>query len=119
MKTASKVFIIISMVVLPISFLVTLLAGITSISAGYQAGADEELVLVANILIGVLITTGVLFITSEVIGGIALHKIKVAKNRSELTVIAVFTLLFCTLVGGILMLCIPDSEFSTSTPVSK
>ena len=48
MKTAAKVFIIISMVVLPISFLTTFLVGINAITAGYQVGADEDLVLVAK-----------------------------------------------------------------------
>jgi hypothetical protein len=119
MKTAAKVFIIISMVVLPISFLTTFLVGINAITAGYQVGADEDLVLVANILIGVLIAIGVLLITSEVIGGLALHKLKVAKSKNELTVISVFTLLFCTLIGGILMLCIPEEEISGSAPVTK
>ena len=53
-----------------------------------------------------------------IVGFIALKKLKNAKSKSELTVIAIVTLLLCNTIGGILMLCLPESEFATA-PVAE
>jgi hypothetical protein len=53
-----------------------------------------------------------------IVGFIALKKLKTAKSKSELTVIAIVTLLLCNTIGGILMLCLPESEFATE-PVAE
>lgn len=47
-----------------------------------------------------------------IVGAIALKKLKTATTKSELTVIAIVTLLFCNLIGGILMLCIDEKELA-------
>lgn len=64
----------------------------------------------------VFIILGMVFqfwwIVPLIVGFIALKKLKNAKSKSELTGIAIVTLLFCNLIGGVLMLCLPDSEFA-------
>ena len=47
-----------------------------------------------------------------IIGAIALKKLKTSKSKSELTVMAVLTLLFVNLLGGIFMLLIKDEELA-------
>ena len=46
-----------------------------------------------------------------IVGAIALKKLKNAQSKSELTAMSVVTLLFCNIIAGILMLCLPDTEF--------
>lgn len=47
-----------------------------------------------------------------VVGAIALKKINKAKTKSDLQTIGVLTLLFCSMLGGIFLLCIEDDELS-------
>ena len=54
---------------------------------------------------------GALFIVPIIVGALALKKMKTATCKSDLTVMAVLNLLFCNLIGGILMLCLKDSDF--------
>lgn len=50
-----------------------------------------------------------------VVGIIALKKMNTAKTKSELTGIAICTLLLCNLLGGIFMLCISDEELAQNS----
>ncbi len=45
-----------------------------------------------------------------IIGVLALRKIEDASSRDELQTLGIFTTLFCSLLGGIFMLCIKDDE---------
>lgn len=63
------------------------------------------------IIIGMVV--GFWMILPLIFGFIALNKLKNAKSKDELTVVAILTLLFCNLIGGILMLCIPAEEFNS------
>lgn len=66
----------------------------------------------------VFIILGIVFtfylIVPIIIGVIALNKLENVQNKDELTGIAICTLLFCSLLGGIFMLCIPDTEFNST-----
>lgn len=55
---------------------------------------------------------GCIAILPLIIGGIGLSKINSAKDRSELVGIGVCVLLFCSLLGGIFMLCIPNEQLA-------
>lgn len=45
----------------------------------------------------------------------ACNKMDTAKHKTELTALGVVTLLFCSLLGGIFMLCIPDQELALNS----
>ena len=64
----------------------------------------------------VFIILGMIFsfymILPLIFGFIALKKLKTATKRDELTVIAILTLLFCNVIGGILMLCLKDEDLA-------
>lgn len=62
------------------------------------------------IIIGMVCTFWLIF--PLVVGILALNKINNAKSKEDLTAMAVLTILFCSFLGGILMLCIPDTEFN-------
>ena len=64
------------------------------------------------IILGMVLQCWMIF--PLIIGIIALKKMKKATSKSELTVIAILTLLFCNTIGGILMLCLPESEFAAA-----
>jgi len=64
----------------------------------------------------VFIILGMIFsfymILPLIFGFIALKKLKTATKRDELTVTAILTLLFCNVIGGILMLCLKDEDLA-------
>lgn len=62
------------------------------------------------IIIGMIV--GAIAILPLVFGGITLSKMKTATCKDDLTVWAVLTLLFCSLLGGIFLLCCKDEDFS-------
>ena len=53
-----------------------------------------------------------------IFGGIALSKMGKATKKSNLTVCAILNLLFCSLIGGILMLCISDADLAPAAPAA-
>jgi len=63
----------------------------------------------------VFIIIGMIFnfwwIVPIIIGIIAIRKLDTAQSKSDLTGIAVATLLCCNIIGGILMLCVDEKEF--------
>ncbi len=67
---------------------------------------------VAKVFIILGMIVGCWMIIPIIVGIFALKKLNTAKTKSELTVMAVITLLFCNLIGGILMLCISDEELA-------
>jgi hypothetical protein len=128
MKTASKVLIIISMVLAAVGALTTILVcsvgGILLRACQDALNEDPSSGLTVQelytLVLAFIITGCVLMVASvEIVGPIALHKLAVATSRSELIGIGVCTLIFCSTIGGILMLCIPDSEFTTPVVEAK
>lgn len=65
------------------------------------------------IIIGMIV--GAIGIIPLVIGGITLSKMKKATQKSDVTVWAVLSLLFCNLLGGIFLLCCKDEDFAPAT----
>ena len=66
----------------------------------------------------VFIILGMIFgfytILPLIFGFIALKKLKTATKKDELTVTAILTLIFCSLIGGVLMLCLKDQDLAPS-----
>lgn len=103
------------MVLTPISFIVLLILtiamnGITAAQVGTGI-TEADFAIVKSFYLILTIIAGVFTATSEIIGFLALGKLKSATAKNQTTVLSILTLIFCSLVGGILMLCIPDTEF--------
>jgi len=64
----------------------------------------------AKVLIIISMVCGFWMIIPLIVGAIALKKLNTASSKNELTGIAVCTLLFCSLIAGILMLCLKDED---------
>ncbi len=47
-----------------------------------------------------------------IVGAIALKRLETAKTKNDLVGIGVVTLLFCSFIGGILMLCIDENDLN-------
>lgn len=60
------------------------------------------------IILGMVI--GCILIVPIIVGAIALGKLEKAKTKDDLTTVAIITLLFCNLLGGIFMLMIENEE---------
>ena len=69
------------------------------------------------IIIGMIF--GACTILPLVFGFLALNKLKTAKSKDELIVWGVLTLLFCSLIGGILMLCLTEKDFVDAAAVEE
>ena len=52
-----------------------------------------------------------------IVGAIALHKLEKATSKNDLIVIGVLTILFCSVIGGILMLCMSEDELLSNRHV--
>ena len=64
----------------------------------------------AMIIIMAVLTIGAI----EIVGAFALKALGKAKQPSDLTAMGILTIIFCTIIGGILMLCIPQEDFKAS-----
>ena len=62
------------------------------------------------IILGMIVGCWTIF--PIIVGIFALKKLNTAKTKSDLTAMGVVTLLFCNLIGGILMLCISEEELA-------
>lgn len=62
------------------------------------------------IIIGMVCTF--YLIVPVIVGAIALSKMKKATSRAELTGIGIVTLLLCSLLGGIFLLCTKDEDYA-------
>ena len=124
MKTASRVIIIIKMAICALPFLILLIIwGIggmkavnDSISNGTLTGMEAAQAYAlgwALIIIAAVLTIGAI----EIVGAFALKALGNAKQPSDLTAMGILTIIFCTIIGGILMLCIPQEDFKASGSV--
>jgi hypothetical protein len=111
MKIASKVFIIIAMCAVPFFVLIGFIefTAIESMIALEYGAYESAAVLMAGLVL--LVISGLCSIAAtEVVGGVALKKLSVAKTKNDLIAIGICTIIFCSLLGGIFMLCIPETE---------
>lgn len=60
------------------------------------------------IIIGMIV--GCWTILPLIFGGITLSKLKKAQSKSELVAWGVLDIFFCSLIGGILVLCLKDED---------
>ena len=100
MKTVSRVFVTTLMVL-------TAISAITAITIVIVSMLNEWLLMTFAIAACVIAATLV-----EMTGRFALSKIETAKTRNELIPAGIVTILFCSFLGGIFMLCIDDSDLS-------
>ncbi|MBO5248039.1 MAG: hypothetical protein J6B54_01935, partial [Clostridia bacterium] len=68
----------------------------------------------AKVFIIIGIVFGIPAIFPIIVGTIALKKLKSAACKADIKTIGILTLIFCNIVGGILMLCLEDSDFALS-----
>jgi len=65
----------------------------------------------ARVFIILGMVCGFWMIVPLIVGAIALGKLSSAKSKDELLGVSICTLLFCSVLGGVFMLCLSDSEF--------
>lgn len=70
----------------------------------------------AKIFIILSIIGGFWLIFPLVLGILSIKKLNTATSKDELTTLGILTLIFCSLIGGILMLCITDKDLEENKP---
>lgn len=119
MKTAAKVFLWISIVGGFITFIVFMITAINlnmdllkeslgSKVSDYTAEQLEQLLTASKVISWVYAICG---LVPVILGGVSIWRLNVAKRKSQLIVWGILDILFCGLVSGILILCIPESDF--------
>ncbi len=68
----------------------------------------------AKVLTIIGMVAGFWMIVPIVIGIFSLKKLEEAKSKDELMVWGILNLLFCSLLGGIFMLCLKDSDLNNA-----
>ena len=119
MKTAIKVLNIVTIAVAAFSALLLIIIGIAfgvigeladeMVMNGMAVQDAEMFELFGELFSGVYIFMGIYMVVPIVFAAIGLKKLKNAKNKSDLRVIGILTIIFSNVASGILMLCIPDS----------
>ena len=69
------------------------------------------------IILGMVL--GAIFIFPIIVGAITLNRINNATKKEDIKGVAICTLLFCSLIAGILMLCLTQEDFERKTGLSK
>lgn len=114
MKTASKVFLIIGMVILPFYTLLLFVAKDAVLE--YFVQDDKEIM--GKALTIVSIAMAIYSVISIVVGILAIQKLKTAKNRNELVPLGIVSIFLVSLFGGIFMLCVKDEELNAGHAIS-
>jgi hypothetical protein len=120
MKIVIRVFTIIAMVCLPIAFLIfDIVWGFVGLKAIQDGIANGSITLAGAsaqdiytwILALAIVYTVIICAPGEVIGALSLKKINTATSKGQLIALGILQILFCSPVGGILMLAMPSSQF--------
>ena len=69
------------------------------------------------IIIGMII--GFWMILPIIFGALSLGKINTATQKSELVGLGICTLIFCSVLGGIFMLCITEEQLNQNRPATS
>jgi hypothetical protein len=70
-----------------------------------------------KVFIYLSIIFGFYLIVPIIVGVLALEKLDTAKNKEDLKTIGILTLIFCSVIAGILMLCMDDDELKENDVV--
>ena len=68
------------------------------------------------IIIGMVV--GAIGILPLIFGGITLSKMKTATSKEDVKVWGILDIFFCSMIGGILLLCCKDEDFAPATSES-
>lgn len=119
MKKLAKIFIYLGMagaiiVALFVSILTAIIVGINN---PYYYESD----LIASIILLVVVVAlcAVLCCINIIVGRITLRKMENAKSKDELFSISIICLIFCSIVSGIILLCLDENEFEEGKKIES
>lgn len=120
MKTASKVFLIMGMVILPLYAIMLFTSKDVMLEFLIQSEM-QDVEMMDKLLSIMAIVMAVCSVIALVVGSLALQKLKTAKNKNELVLFGVLSIFFVNLLGGIFMLCVKNEDLNAETiaPVSE
>ena len=119
MKKLAKIFIYLGMAgaVIVALFVSILAAIIVGINNPYYYESD----LIASIILLVVVVAlcAVLCCINIIVGRITLRKMENAKSKDELFSISIICLIFCSIVSGIILLCLDENEFEEGKKIES
>ena len=69
------------------------------------------------IILGMIL--GAILIFPTIVGVITLNRLNQAKKKEDITGVAICTLIFCSVIAGILMLCMTEDDFVKKEQLTK
>ena len=69
------------------------------------------------IILGMIL--GAILIFPTIVGAITLNRLNQAKKKEDITGVAICTLIFCSVIAGILMLCMTEDDFVKKEQLTK
>ena len=69
------------------------------------------------IILGMIL--GAILIFPIIVGAITLNRLNEAKKKEDITGVAICTLIFCSVIAGILMLCMTEDDFAKKNSLTK
>ena len=119
MKKLAKIFIYLGMAgAIIVALFVSILTAITVvINNPYYYESD----LIASIILLVVVVAlcAVLCCINIIVGRITLRKMENAKSKDELFSISIICLIFCSIVSGIILLCLDENEFEEGKKIES
>ena len=119
MKKLAKIFIYLGMAgAIIVALFVSILTAITvGINNAYYYESD----LIASIILRVVVVAlcVVLCCINIIVGRITLRKMENAKSKDELFSISIICLIFCSIVSGIILLCLDENEFEEGKKIES
>ena len=119
MKKLAKIFIYLGMAgAIIVALFVSILTAITvGINNPYYYESD----LIASIILLVVVVAlcVVLCCINIIVGRITLRKMENAKSKDELFSISIICLIFCSIVSGIILLCLDENEFEEGKKIES
>ena len=123
MKTASRILAIVSMVGMPIVYLIYgifLSAGGYAIIVGAHSNSGDPVIPFVALLVVYIVVCVISTVLCEITGSIFLRKLENSSSKSEIIAPAVWALIFCNVLAGIFALCMRESDFGAapSAPIN-
>ena len=119
MKKLAKIFIYLGMAgAIIVALFVSILTAVTvGINNPYYYESD----LIASIILLVVVVAlcAVLCCINIIVGRITLRKMENAKSKDELFSISIICLIFCSIISGIILLCLDENEFEEGKKIES
>lgn len=119
MKKLAKIFIYLGMAGAIIVALFVSILTATTVAINNPYYYESDLIAAIILLVVVVALCAVLCCINIIVGRITLRKMENAKSKDELFSISIICLICCSIVSGIILLCLDENEFEEGKKIES